>query len=89
MTIARFVRIEKTASARETPPLILATAIIKGPRMDFIVEKAAELGVTELWPMLCARSVAARTRRRTHGQMATARDGSREAKPDPAAAGAP
>ena len=25
--------------------------------MDFIVEKAAELGVTELWPMLCARSV--------------------------------
>jgi 16S rRNA (uracil1498-N3)-methyltransferase len=51
------VRIETTAAARQTPPLILATAIIKGPRMDFIVEKAAELGVTELWPMLCARSV--------------------------------
>jgi 16S rRNA (uracil1498-N3)-methyltransferase len=51
------VRIEKTAPARQMPPLSLATAIIKGPRMDFIVEKAAELGVTELWPMLCARSV--------------------------------
>ena len=51
------VRIQKTATAAEVPPLILATAIIKGPRMDFIVEKAAELGVTELWPMLCARSV--------------------------------
>lgn len=51
------VRIEKTAPAGGTPPLILATAIIKGPRMDFLVEKAAELGVTELWPMLCARSV--------------------------------
>ena len=25
------------------PTIILATAIIKGPRMDFIVEKAAEL----------------------------------------------
>jgi 16S rRNA (uracil1498-N3)-methyltransferase len=51
------VRIEKTAPAGVAPPLILATAIIKGPRMDFLVEKAAELGVTELWPMLCARSV--------------------------------
>ena len=51
------VRIEKTVPADETPPLILATAIIKGPRMDFLVEKAAELGVTELWPILCARSV--------------------------------
>jgi 16S rRNA (uracil1498-N3)-methyltransferase len=51
------VRIQKTATAAEIPPLVLATAIIKGPRMDFMVEKAAELGVTELWPMLCARSV--------------------------------
>ncbi|HLX38475.1 MAG TPA: RsmE family RNA methyltransferase, partial [Candidatus Binataceae bacterium] len=47
------VRIQKTSAVVETPPLILVTAIIKGPRMDFMVEKAAELGVTELWPMLC------------------------------------
>jgi 16S rRNA (uracil1498-N3)-methyltransferase len=39
------------------PTIILATAIIKGPRMDFIVEKAAELGATALWPLECARSV--------------------------------
>jgi len=39
------------------PPLILAAAIIKGPRMDFLVEKAAELGATELWPVMCARGV--------------------------------
>ncbi len=51
------VRIEKTATTVATPTLILATAIIKGPRMDFIVEKAAELGVTELYPMLCERGV--------------------------------
>ena len=37
--------------------IILATAIIKGPRMDFIVEKAAELGATMLWPLECARAV--------------------------------
>ncbi len=41
------------ASAR----LILAAAIIKGPRMDFLVEKAAELGAAELWPITCARGV--------------------------------
>jgi 16S rRNA (uracil1498-N3)-methyltransferase len=37
--------------------LVIAPAIIKGPRMDFIVEKTAELGATELWPLRCARSV--------------------------------
>lgn len=52
------VRIEKTTRVDERPPLILAAAVIKGPRMDFIIEKAAELGVTELWPLLCARGVA-------------------------------
>lgn len=51
------VRIEKTLATDRTLHLILATAIIKGPRMDFLVEKAAELGVTELWPMLCERGV--------------------------------
>jgi len=51
------VRIEHTSISVATAPLILASAIIKGPRMDFVVEKAAELGVTELWPMLCERSV--------------------------------
>jgi 16S rRNA (uracil1498-N3)-methyltransferase len=51
------LRIERSIPLGATPRLILAIAIIKGPRMDFIVEKAAELGVTELWPMLCARSV--------------------------------
>ncbi len=40
-----------------TATIILATAIIKGPRMDFVVEKAAELGATMLWPLECARAV--------------------------------
>jgi len=39
------------------PPLILAPALIKGPRMDFLVEKAAELGASELWPLIGERSV--------------------------------
>jgi len=36
--------------------LILAAAIIRGPRMDLMVEKAAELGASEFWPLICARS---------------------------------
>jgi 16S rRNA (uracil1498-N3)-methyltransferase len=37
--------------------IILAVAMIKGPRMDFIVEKAAELGADELWPLETMRGV--------------------------------
>jgi len=37
--------------------MILAPAIIKGPRMDLLVAKAVELGATELWPLITARSV--------------------------------
>jgi 16S rRNA (uracil1498-N3)-methyltransferase len=37
--------------------IVLAAAIIKGPRMDFLVEKAAELGAASLWPLECARAV--------------------------------
>lgn len=37
--------------------LRLAVGLIKGPRMDFLVEKAAELGATELLPLICKRSV--------------------------------
>lgn len=49
--------IENTLSRESASKLILAPAVIKGPRMDFLIEKASELGVTELWPMLCARGV--------------------------------
>ena len=42
---------------RGAAQLILAAALIKGPRMDFLVEKAAELGACALWPLACKRSV--------------------------------
>lgn len=41
--------------------IMLAAALIKAPRMDFIIEKAAELGATELLPVVCERSVPARS----------------------------
>ena len=51
------IRIESSSPSPARPRIILAAAIIKGPRMDFIVEKAAELGASELWPLVCARGL--------------------------------
>ena len=51
------IRIDRIEEPRIAPRLILALAIIKGPRMDFAIEKAVELGVSEVWPLLCERCV--------------------------------
>jgi len=40
-----------------SPRLILAAGVIKAARMDLLIEKAAELGAAEFWPLRCARSV--------------------------------
>ena len=39
------------------PTLALLQAVLKGPRMDVVIEKAAELGVTTLVPLATARVV--------------------------------
>jgi 16S rRNA (uracil1498-N3)-methyltransferase len=52
------VRIESSDAPPAESRIILAAAVVKGARMDFVVEKTAELGADELWPLLCARSVA-------------------------------
>src|ERR1700682_4257993 len=51
------IQIESSRAPQMGPRIILATAIVKGPRMDFLVEKAAELGAAELWPIVAAHSV--------------------------------
>ncbi|MGH7924837.1 MAG: RsmE family RNA methyltransferase [Candidatus Binatus sp.] len=51
------IRIESSSLAPSHPGIILAAAIVKGPRMDFVVEKAAELGASELWPLVSARGL--------------------------------
>jgi len=54
------IRIESSSSQPDSPArtrIILAAAIIRGPRMDFVVEKAAELGASELWPIVSARGL--------------------------------
>jgi 16S rRNA (uracil1498-N3)-methyltransferase len=51
------VQIASSQRPHSRPALIVACAIIKGPRMDLVVEKAAELAATELWPIVCTRTV--------------------------------
>jgi len=46
------------APARESPlALVLAPALLKGTRMDLVVEKATELGVRRLAPVLTRHAV--------------------------------
>ena len=51
------IRIDGTRAPRAEARIIVAAAIVKGPRMDLLVEKASELGACAMWPLICARSV--------------------------------
>ncbi len=46
-----------TAPLRQTPALLLAHALIKPDRMDWVIQKATELGVEEIIPLLTRRGV--------------------------------
>lgn len=54
-----FLEIIKRLNTFKEPKLriTLAQALPKGGKMDFIVQKATELGVSEVYPLLTARSV--------------------------------
>jgi 16S rRNA (uracil1498-N3)-methyltransferase len=50
--------VERRTPARESPlDLVLAPALVKGPRMDAIIEKATELGVRAIAPVFTRRCV--------------------------------
>jgi 16S rRNA (uracil1498-N3)-methyltransferase len=53
------VRLEKEIKASKEPKvkITLAIAVPKGPRMDVLVEKVSELGVNQIVPIICSRSV--------------------------------
>ncbi len=50
--------VQKTTPAREPPlGIVLFAPILKGERFEFLVEKAVELGVSRIVPMIFGRSV--------------------------------
>jgi 16S rRNA (uracil1498-N3)-methyltransferase len=47
----------KPSDAEPRTRVTLAPGLVKGHRMDLLVEKSTELGAHEFWPLLCQRSV--------------------------------
>jgi 16S rRNA (uracil1498-N3)-methyltransferase len=54
-------RLGRAVEARPESPLrlVLAVSPLKGDRMELVVQKATELGVTEIWPVVTFRTDAA------------------------------
>ena len=53
------IRVHRTLSlSRESPlSITLAQSLLKGEKMDYLVQKATELGITEIVPFFSSRSV--------------------------------
>jgi 16S rRNA (uracil1498-N3)-methyltransferase len=53
------VRVEKACSPQKDSPLeiTLAQSLLKGEKMDYLIQKATELGVKEIVPFFSSRSV--------------------------------
>lgn len=49
---------EREETAEPPIPIVLVQALLKGDKMDWLVQKATELGVTALYPFVAERSVA-------------------------------
>ena len=62
----------ETVAGPPTPPasVVLAQAILKGDRMNWVIQKATELGVTTIIPLLTSRVIA----RPPAGRIRTARE---------------
>ena len=54
---ARIEPLRQLEAPAEGPEIVLIAAVLKGPRMDWLVEKASELGAARLWPLLASRSL--------------------------------
>ncbi|MEP6936955.1 MAG: 16S rRNA (uracil(1498)-N(3))-methyltransferase [Chthoniobacterales bacterium] len=57
---AREVHLRKSLESTTPPPgcqITLASAIPKGKKMDFIIEKAVEIGVSEIAPLVTNRTI--------------------------------
>ncbi len=50
--------LETTVPNRESPlTIIMGQSLVKGNKMDFIIQKATELGVSEVFPFVSSRSI--------------------------------
>jgi len=54
---ARIEVLERLEKERAETEVIVACALAKGSRWDWLIEKCVELGATQIWPLLFERSV--------------------------------
>jgi 16S rRNA (uracil1498-N3)-methyltransferase len=64
----RIIR-EQTAPPSTLPGLAIGQALLKGDRMDWVIQKATELGVSRITPVLTARAVIRPRAERTASQV--------------------
>ena len=66
------VSIDQNPVSNQTnvPEIILAQAVIKPERMELLIQKACELGVAKIVPILAERSVVKLSRERWHDKLA-------------------
>lgn len=48
---------ERTGPPSQSPPITLAQAILKGDKMDWVVQKSTELGVASLLPIVTSHTI--------------------------------
>ena len=62
--------LEQRAPQRESPlPVTLAQGLCRGERMDFVIQKATELGVARIIPVLSERTVVRLDAARAHARL--------------------
>ncbi|MCP9446804.1 MAG: 16S rRNA (uracil(1498)-N(3))-methyltransferase [Nitrospira sp.] len=59
----------QTQPPRRTPTLVIAQALLKGEKMDWVIQKATELGVRTIIPFQAARSIVQMRPDRLAGQL--------------------
>jgi 16S rRNA (uracil1498-N3)-methyltransferase len=59
---------ERARPERRAPSLTLGQALLKGDRMDWVIQKATELGVGSIAPLICARGIVRPLASRTRSQ---------------------
>ena len=79
--VVKVVTVKKPAP-EALPSVTLIQAIPKKDKMDYILEKSTELGVSEIWPVMTKRTVVAvrdeKTEARTRRWQAIAREASKQ-----------
>lgn len=75
---ARVELLEVRAAVRELPPLVVAQALVRGPKLEEVVRRSTELGASAVWLFEARRSVVDAERMRADRLLRIAREAARQ-----------